>query len=168
MTKLFWTFILTLLFFSCGQHKEKNDSDTIKDGNKSTTLSSDTSKLSRLIDIANFKPTHAKFKYVFIDNSGQNERLSVPGPSDSYLQAVLYFDTDTFNQLKTKYFSADYSSPNYERQDFNFDWLDQAVRKELLESDTSYHGHPDYFLGLGVKGRLWLLDDKLLLIKSTD
>jgi hypothetical protein len=168
MTKLFLTFILTLSLLSCGQHNEKTDSDTVKDGNKSTTLSTDTAKLSRLVDIATFKPTHAKFKYIFIDNSGQNERLTVPGPSDSYLQAILYFDTVTFNQLKTKYFSADYSSPNYDRQDFNFDWLDPDIRKELLQQDTSYHGHPDYFLGLGVKGKLWLLDNKLLLKISTD
>lgn len=168
MTKLFWTLILTLSLSSCGQHDEKTESDVVKEGNKSTTLSSDTSKLSKLINIASFKPTHAKFKYVFIDNSGQNKRMSVPGPSDSYLQAVLYFDTTTFNQLRTKYFSADYSSPNYDRQDFNFDWLDPKVRKELMQSDTSYHGHPDYFLGLGVKGKLWLLDNKLLLTKTTN
>lgn len=168
MTKFFLTIILTLSFFACRQHKEKTDSDTVKEGNKSTTFSSDTSKLSKFIDIATYKPTHAKFKYIFIDNSGQDKRLNVPGPSDSYLQVVLYFDTTTFNQLKTKYFSADYSSPNYDRQEFNFDWLDQDVRKELLSSDTSYHGHPDYFLGLGAKGKLWLLDNKLLLVKSAN
>ena len=165
--KLVWTFTF-LLFLSCGQDNKKADSDTVKDGNESTTLSTDTSKLSKLIDITTYRPRHAKFKYLFIDNSGQDKRLSVPGPSDSYLQAVLYFDTATFNQLKTKYFSADYLSPDYDRQEFNFEWLDQDVRKELLESDTSYHGHPDYFLGLGVKGKLWLLDNKLLLKKSTD
>jgi hypothetical protein len=168
MTKLFQTLILTLLFFSCGQQTKETDSDTIKEGNKSTTLSTDTAKLSKLIDITTFKPTQAKFKYTFIDNSGQNERLSVPGPSDSYLEAVLYFDTATFRQLKTKYFNVDYPSPEYDRNRFNFEWLDTDVRNELLQTDTTYHGHPDYFLGLGVKGKLWFLSNKVLLTKTTD
>jgi hypothetical protein len=157
-----------MMLYSCGQHKDKNDGDTIKEGNKSITLSTDTAKLSRLVDISIFKPTHSKFKYIFIDNSGQNERVKVPGPSDNYLQAVLYFDTTTFRQLKTKYFYVDYPSPNYDRQDFNFDWLDTETKNELFNSDTSYHGHPDYFFGLGEKGRLWFLNNKVLLTKTTD
>lgn len=168
MTKLILNLILTLLLFSCGQHTNKTENDKVKKGNKSTTVSTDTAKLSKLIDISMYKPIHAKFKYIFIDNSAQDKRLSVPGPSDSYLQAVLYFDDATFNQLKTKYFSADYPSPNFNKQDFNFDWLDLDVRKELLQSDTNYHGHPDYSLGLGVKGKLWFLDNKILLTKLTD
>jgi hypothetical protein len=168
MKRLYRTLVLTLLLFSCGQQAKETDSDTVKEGNKTTTLSTDTVKLSKLIDISTFKPTHAKFKYTFIDNSGQNERLSVPGPSDSYLQAVLYFDTTTFRQLKTKYFNADYSSPNYDRNEFNFEWLDTDIKNELLQTDTSYHGHPDYFLGLGVKGKLWFLNNKVLLTKTTD
>jgi len=168
MTKLFWTLLWTLLFFSCAQRTEKTDGDTVKEGNKTTTLSTDTVKLARLIDISIFKPTHAKFKYIFIDNSGQSERLSVPGPSDSYLQAVLYFDTTTFRQLKTKYISVDYLSPSYARQDFNFEWLDTNLRKELMQIDTSYHGHRDYFFGLGAKGKLWFLNNKVFLTKTTD
>jgi hypothetical protein len=168
MAKLMLTFIGTLLLFACGQQTEKNNNETTKEGNKSTTISTDTAKLSKLIDITSIKPTHAKFKYIFIDNSGQNERLTIPGPSDSYLQAVLYFDTSTFNQIRTKYFKADYPSPNYNRQDFNFEWLDPNTREELLKSDTFYHGHPDYFLGLGVKGKMWFLNNKILLTKSTD
>lgn len=168
MTKTVCILIWTLLLFSCGQRTDKTESDTTKEGNKTTTISTDTVKLSKLINISNFQPTHAKFKYIFIDNSGQSERLSVPGPSDSYLQAVLYFDTITFSQLKTKYFNVDYLSPNYAKQDFNFEWLDTNLRKELMQSDTNYHGHPDYFLGLGVKGKLWFLNNKVLLTKTTD
>jgi len=168
MTKNVLTLLLPLLLFSCRQNTKETNKDTVKDGNKSTTLSSDTSKLSKIVDLTIFKPTHVKFKYVFIGNSGQNERLSVPGPSDSYLQALLYFDTATYRQLKTKYFYADYVSPNYNKQDFNFEWLDTNTRKELLQSDTSYHGHSDFFLGLGVKGKLWFLKDKVLLTKTTN
>lgn len=86
----------------------------------------------------------------------------------SCLQAVLYFDTATFAQLKAKYFSGDHPSPGYDKQEFNFDWFDPDVRKELVQGDTSSHGHPDYFLGLGVNGKLWLLNDKLLVVASAD
>jgi len=74
----------------------------------------------------------------------------------------------TFNKIRTKYFNADFPSPNYDIQHFNFEWLDTDTRKELLRGDTSYHGHPDYFLGLGIQGKLWLLDNKILLTKSTN
>lgn len=157
-----------MLLFSCRGPVKETEKDTVKEGNKLTTMSTDTSKLSKIIDLATYKPTHVKFRYIFIDNSGKNERLSVPGPSDNYLQAVLYFDTATYRQLRTKFFYIDYSSPNYARQDFNFEWLDTTIRNELLQSDTSYHGHPDFFLGSGVKGKLWFLDNRVLLTKTTD
>jgi hypothetical protein len=166
-TKLICIITWTLILFSCRQPKGKPDSETVKEGNKSTTFSTDTAKLSKLIDLKVYKPTHARFKYTFIDNSGQNERLSIPGPSDSYLQALLYFDSSTFNQLKKNYFNVDYPSPNYNRFDFGFDWLDADVKKELMQSDTGYHGHPDYFLGSGGRGKLWLLKNRVLVIIST-
>jgi hypothetical protein len=168
MSKLYRNIIWTFLLVSCGQQPVETDGDTVKQNNQHTTFTTDTAKLSKLIDIRTFKPTHVKFRYIFIDNSGRNERVGIPGPSDSYLEAVLYFDTTTFRSLKTNYFNADYESPGYERKSFSFEWLDTIVRKELLLSDTSYHGHPDYFLGLGVKGKLWLLDNKILLLKTTD
>jgi hypothetical protein len=156
-----------LLLFSCDQHANEKDNETTTKGNISTTVSTDTAKLSKLLDLRTYKPIRAKFKYVFIDNSRQNKRLAVPAPSDSYLQALLYFDASTFEQLRTNYFNADYPSPNYLPQEFNFDWLDTDLKKELLHGDSSYHGHPDLFLGTGIKGKLWLLENKLLLVKST-
>ena len=140
----------------------------VKEGNTSITLLSDTAQLSKLIDMSTYRPTHVQFQYTSIDNSGKNERLTVPGPSDSYLQAVLYFDAATFRKFQAIYFNVDYLSPNYNKQEFNFNWLDSATRKELLQSDTNYHGHPDYFLGSGQKGKLWFLHNKVLLIKNTN
>jgi hypothetical protein len=168
MIKLSCILILTFVLISCGQPEQAPDSDSIKEGNKSTTISTDTSELSRLINISVFKPVRVKFKYVLFDNSGKNERLTVPGPSDSYLEAALYFDSTTFSQLSTQYFNVDYPSPGFYRQTFDFDWLEPELRKELMQSDTSYHGHPDLFFGTGVRGKLWLLHNKLLLTKSTN
>ena len=168
MTKLSLTFIVTMALFACGQRASKTGSDTIKDGNKITTFSTDTGKLSKLIDITIYKPIYANFKYIVIDNSGQNERLSVPGPSDSYLQAVLYFDTTTFSELKKKFYNTNYQPPNFNKQNFSFEWLDNTTRNELLQSDTGYYGDPDCFLGLGTNGKLWFLKNKVLLTKATN
>lgn len=155
-----------MLLLSCEQQKDRKDKDTTKKGNISTTISTDTSRLSKLININISKPTHAKFKYVFIDNSGQNSIFSTPGPSDSYLEAILYFDAITFKTLRTKYVDTSYNSPNLTKQDFKFKWLENDIKNELMKSDTSYHGHLGYFLGLGSQEQLWLLDNKLLLRKS--
>lgn len=163
MKKQLGMLFTVLILLSCGQQDDAKEGDTVTKGNISTTLSTDTSKLSRLINIRDYKPTSAKFKYVFADNSGKNERLTVPGPSDSYLQAVLYFDEKTFQKLKKKYFAIDNTSPTYSQTEFSFDWLDVDLKEELLRSDTSYHGHRDNFLGLGQSGKLWFLNNKVLL-----
>lgn len=167
MTKLFSTLICIFLLFSCGQQADEADSETVKEGNKAITISTDTAKLSKLISLTVYKPTSAKFKYVLMENSKGNERLSVPGPSDSHLEAVLYYDSIPFEQLKRKYFDVNYPSQNFDPQQFNFEWLDTKIRDELLATDTSYHGHPDIFFNLGAEGKLWFLNNKIFLTKST-
>jgi len=168
MAKLFYSIIITFLLFSCGQHVDKDYIETVKKGNVSTTTSRDTTKLAKLINIKTFRPVQVKFQYSFIDNSGQDQRINVPGPSDSHLEALLFFDTATFKELKSKYLAINHSSPNWDKAGFNFGWLDKDIRNELLKSGTNYHGHSDYFFELGHSGKLWLLDNKLLLIKSTN
>lgn len=168
MKKISYLFIIGALVCSCDQNNDRQESETIKKDNSSTTISTDIEKLAKLIDIKTYKPTKVKFKYTLIDNSVQNERITVPGPSDIDLQAILYFDSTTFKKLKTTFFNTDYQAPNYIKQSFDFDWLDKDIKVELFASDTIYHGHPDYFFGLGQSGKLWLLDSKLLLIKSTN
>ena len=162
--------LLVLIFSlaSCNQSIEKNDNETTKEGNLSSTISADTSKLSRLINLKVYKPTKVKFKYVFIDNSGQDKRLSVPGPSDYDLQAILYFDSNTYKNIKSKYSSTEDLSANLKKEDFNFEWLDKEIKDELTASDTTYQGHTDNLFGLGHSGKLWLLNNKLLIQKSTN
>jgi hypothetical protein len=166
MRKSIRLFILASILFSCTQKPAKKDSETTTKANVSTTISTDTAKLATLINLKEFKPTHVKFKYVFIDNSGKNERLTVPSPSDSHLEAVLYFDEATFNKMRIKYFNTDYVSPAFDKNSFNFEWLDKDVKDELLKDDTGYHGDPDYVFGGACK--LWLLNDKLLLTMTSN
>jgi hypothetical protein len=159
--------LLTLFFWcACAGPANKPDPDTIKNGNSSTTLSTNPAKLSKIINLESFTPTRVKFKYTFIDNSGQDQRLSVPGPSDSQLEALLWFDTASFEQLKKRYAGMDYPAPTFDKFNFNFDWLDPATRDELLKSDSNYHGHPDLVFIPGPLTRLWLFDNKVLLLKS--
>lgn len=168
MVKIFHAFaVATLLLNSCAPRSSGSEGCASAENNVSTTISSDTSKLGQHINITVFKPASANFKYVFIDNSGQKERFSVPGPSDSYLQAVLFYDSAILRTLQMKYFNVDYPTPHYERQEFAFDWLDSSIKNELLASDSNYHGHPDFFLGMGSTGKIWFLKNKILIIKST-
>lgn len=166
--KSFLILTLTTLLFSCGQTEEK-DNETIKQDNVSTTISTDTSKLGKLIDLKNYKPTQVKYKYVFMDNSGQDKRLSVPGPSDSYLEAVLYFDNATFNQLLEDNRKLSTISTG-RKEDYQFDWLSNDIRMELDKVDSlRYDCPPPFFTSDGLtRGGYFMLDNKILLRLYTD
>jgi hypothetical protein len=169
---------LTILF-SCRQRQEKKQGTpnsnsiqvekdtTLVNENKTTTISTDIEKLGNILDFKTYKPIKAKYKYVFIDNSGQNKSLSVPGPSDYILEAVLYFDSLTFEKFYNFDRYANYSPPNYNKEDFKFDWLDNPTLNELNNSNKNYHGHPDFFFG-SINGRSWYLDKKILIQKSSN
>lgn len=168
--------ILTSIL-SCGRHEKESPStsnsdstktkieepdSTFVNGNITTTISTDINELSNLLDFKTYKPVKVKFKYVFIDNSGQNQRLSVPGPSDYSLQALLYFDSLTFKRFYDFDRHADYSPPNYNKEEFKFDWLDKEIIDELDNSSKNYHGHPDFFFGT-TNGRCWYITRKILI-----
>ncbi|MGG9962287.1 hypothetical protein [Ferruginibacter sp. SUN106] len=137
---------------------------TVTNGNVKTTISTDTAALGRLISLKYYHPRSVKFLYSFIDNSGTADR-SVPGPSDYTLQAVLYFDSATFQSIVTDYMKPDWVSPHYTKEEFNFSWLDTTVKKELLQTDSSYHGHIDLFWNEpnNPNCHTWMLHNKLLL-----
>jgi hypothetical protein len=139
------------------------------DGKKTTTISTSIDALGTLLNFKTCRPAQVKYKYIFIDNSGRNERLSVPGPSDYYLEALLCYDSVTFNKIREIYGHTDDmmtpAMPTYNKNEFMFDWLDKSTLNELENSPKNYYGHPDFFSG--VKGKLWFLDKKILLAKGT-
>lgn len=139
---------------------------TVVQGNVTTVFSTDIDRLGKLLDFKKYRPVKVRFKYIFRNNSGQNRRLTVPGPSDYSLQALLYFDSLTFEQFSEFDRHADYSSPDYNKADFAFNWLDKEILTELENSDKDYRGHPDFFFGTA-NGKLWYLDGKILLANST-
>ena len=180
-TNIIFLFLFVVLISCRQQNHKENESNTTKVsangstqidsnsqvGNINTTISTDIGKLGRLLDFTIYKPTKVKFKYIYADNSGESQRLTVPGPSDYYLQALLYFDSLTFAKFRDFDKNADYPSPDYNRQTFMFEWLDEEVKNELSQTDTNYHGHPDFFFKT-TNSKLWYLDKKILISMSSN
>lgn len=157
---LFLSFFLFSLL-SCEQ--EQGENQTIL--NAETTISTDIDKLAALLDFETYKPTKVKFKYVSIDHSQKNETVSKS--SDYSLQALLYFDSLTFEKFHEFDRHADYIPPNYTKEEFTFDWLDKEVLTELENANPNYHGHPDFFFRT-TNGKSWYLDKKILIQKRTN
>ncbi|MBU2929955.1 hypothetical protein [Winogradskyella psychrotolerans] len=151
--------LLTFLGVFCCKESSKNITEM---------TSSDIEKLDKLLNFEKFRPTKVKFKYVFIDNSGQNERLSVPGPSDYYLEALLEFDSITFTKMKAIEKDMEWIEQNHQKEAFNFEWLPQHIQQELDTSNPNYKGHPDLFFNTGSNGKIWYLNNKILIKKYSN
>jgi hypothetical protein len=145
----------------------KNDS-TETSKNVAKTILTDIDKLGKLLDFSTYKPTAVEFKYTSMDNSGHNDRISVPGPSDYFLEALLYFDSTTMEKFFEFDRYAEYDAPNFKKEEFNFDWLSDEVQKELMNSNPKYHGHPDFFFGTQANGKSWYLGNKILIKKHSN
>jgi hypothetical protein len=152
--------ILALTLASCMQTHDENG-----EGKYMVRIldSSRISELEKLIDLKKFRPEKVTFRYIFIDSTGQNDPDYLPGlTKDNSLQAVLYFDSATFNKMMERSVLMDYALVSFSRQTFDFEFLDESVSKELRKSEEDdYHGHPDLFFGSD-KGKLWVLDKKIL------
>lgn len=174
--------VSTTTIVSCVQMQDEKESKTtpeftsinstekdmvIKNGNITTTISTDIDKLGQFLDLETYKPTKIKFKYTFIDNSGQNQRHSIPGPSDYSLQALLYFDSLTFEKFLDFDRNTNYSSPNFKKDEFKFDWLDNENLEELNKSKENYHENTNFFFGT-TNLNAWYLDKKILVYKRTN
>ncbi|MDG5492877.1 hypothetical protein [Psychroserpens sp. SPM9] len=165
--------VLLSLFVSCNKiaTKEKvpSEKQVSKDSNITKIRSTDIDTLGRILDFSNHQPIKVEFRYTLIDNSGKNDRLSVPGPSDSSLEAVLYFDKKTFKALEDFELNLEWIEQHHNKEIFNFEWLPQDVRQELEQDDRpNYKGHPDFFFGTGVNGKAWYLDQKIILTTYTN
>ncbi len=143
------------------QSKVITVNDSVKtEGNKTVIFSTDIDKLGKILDFKTYKPSKVKFKYTYIDNSGGNQRVSVPGPSDSFLEAILYFDSATFGKMQDY---AHNNSSDCNKEIFKFSWLDKTIAEELNSSVSDCRGHSDLFFGTST-GKAWYLDNKILFI----
>jgi hypothetical protein len=169
-TKYILTFLFIGIFANSCNWNSKTEGNTNPENGKSKKLdnisesfSEDINELSKILDFSIYSPIKVKFKYTFIDNSGQNQRLSVPGPSDYYLEALLYFDSTTMDKFYEFDKNAEYDSPNLKKTEFKFEWLSKEIIDELMNSSPKYSGHPEFFFGSGVNGKAWYLENKILL-----
>ncbi|WP_298899840.1 hypothetical protein [uncultured Psychroserpens sp.] len=166
---LFVSFFMTCQSDSDKKSKEHSNERIIKKGNVTEITSTDIESLGKILDFGKYMPINVEYRYVIIDNSGQNERLTVPGPSDYSLEAILYFDESTFHAIYDFEKNLEWKEQNHKKEEFNFEWLPQKVKEELAQDDkTNYKGHPDFFFGTGVNGKAWYLDKKILLQEHTN
>jgi hypothetical protein len=141
---VFCIFAVYCGFSSCSDNTKHN---VVQEGNKTTVHSFEIDSLSELINLANFNPVKVEFEYVAIDNSGQNDRIPLPGPSDYLLQAVLHFDSLGMKEVIRAYNSNSIRKPNYPRSDFSFEWLNKDDRLELNSLADSVLGSPAWMFG---------------------
>ncbi len=164
--------VVPLFLLSCNQTRknepELKKENTVVEKNIKKTVSEDIIELEKILDFSKYKPKQVKFKYTFIDNSGQNERLTVSGPSDYYLEALLYVDSLTMEKFDEFDRNAEYDSPNLRKEEFEFDWLPKEVLEELINSSPKYKGHPEFFFGTGKNGKAWYLKNKILIRTHSD
>ena len=137
-------------------------------GNKTEIRSMSIDTLGRILDFSQYRPTAVQFYYVYHDNSGKNERLAVPGPSDMYLEALMYFDSAAWEGMSNFERHLEWKTQDKVKEEFDFGWLPPNVYDELMTPRlNNYHGHPDFFFGTVGKGRLWYLNRKVLLTYSS-
>ena len=161
--------LLIFLLFSCGQSELKNNNNPINN-NKSTPISCDKKKLGKLINLKKFDPIKVKFKHINLHNLAKKSRFSVFIPSGSYLEAILYFDSETYNKLLNSALLISQISTNH-KSDYQFDWLDRKTKIEIEKIDSTQNDIPPYIFEKGVLrngGYFNLPNNKLLLKLSSD
>lgn len=148
---------LAFLIVSCGNDPTENaplNSDTTASSiDLSAHLSMDTSKLSRVLDVRTFKPDSVIFHLNSDDTTKQGFNL----------EAVLFYEEHVYSAILEKYMEADFPKSNLKKEDFDFPWLTESLKRELSFSKVEYKGNPDIFLGTGRQAQLWFSDRKIFL-----
>lgn len=144
----------TLLIASCNE----------KDNKTETVTSKDIAKLKKHLNLKPAQPDSVQYKLTINNNSFG----TVPGPSDYYLEAVLYYNDSIFKRIKEEYHNVDYNAPGFKKETFDFKWLPESIKNELNTSPENYSGHPDLFYNRNRNTQLWLLKDKVLILSYTN
>lgn len=172
MKKLLQYFLLIIVLVSCKEKEQKQTAittpakDTLLQTPMGVTISEDTAKLSKILDFKTFKPDSVAFKYTGADINMLPADSAAMGKHYS-LEAILIYDEHTYAAILEKYMDAGFPKAKLDRSEFNFDWMDDAIKRELQLSNADYFGNPDIFLGTNRKAKLWFLDKKIL-VKLTN
>lgn len=151
--------ILTIasLITSCGS-VDSNTTD------QEVIISTGINDLKTIIDLDDYEPTAVKWKYWRV-GSDNNSRLSVPGSSDYAMQAMLTFDQQTIDKIKTNYSLLSVDLKQLDKDVFKFDWLPADIIMAVNNYDST-----QYDIRLfreGVHGGFIILEDTVLLYYFT-
>ncbi|SMC43942.1 hypothetical protein [Moheibacter sediminis] len=150
--------LITCIFFvlSCQNRNPNTDSETVQIKNKSITTSENLTKFKSLLDVNNLEPNKVKFQYVFIDNS----QGLLPGPSDSYISAILYYDSLTIDSLNKKVEKKEYDKQITDSQRFFIKWFDEKTLNQTKFHQDSLKVYYDFLFN--TKGKLILFENMIL------
>jgi hypothetical protein len=158
----FITAILTFIISACQRQNNKTEHNYLSN---SPTISTNIQELGKLIDIEKYKPIKIAFRY-HVQGEKNNDRVTVPGPTDYALEAVLYFDTATYHHLiydnmKVSTVNQDY----FNKKDYEFGWLDKDIADEIENLMPAYRDEPPQFFMRYplIHGGYLLLGDKIVL-----
>lgn len=117
------------------------------------SIAFDTARVASVIDLKTFRPERVVYQF----------KKEAATDSLKKLHAILYYDEPVFIKILEKYMDQDFPKGDYQKNDFEFDWLNDTIQAELQLSKPDYRGNPDIFLGTEHKGQLWFLNKKVLL-----
>lgn len=140
------SFLLLSLLSSC---------DSSKKSNKVEFISEDVSKLQNILDVSQFKPESVKFLYIYYDNS----EGTISGPSDSFLEAELFYDKSKIDSLKnnTTNLKID-ASTNIDS--FINQWFNSKTANEVGSTQEDLKIYEDFLYN--TNGTILLLGNKIL------
>lgn len=127
-------------------------------GSDAPQVPQDSAIAVQLLDVQTFKPLNVIAKY----NGPDVASLKKDSTQKYSLEALLYYDEHEVEHILAKYFDADIPKGNYSKKEFEFNWLDDDIMKEMGTGDPKYTGSPDLFLGTNGKAKLWFVGRKIL------
>jgi len=112
------------------------------------------------LNFKTYKPTAVEYELTRLGDGSL-------GPSDYTLEAVLYYDANTFIKLRDEYNNTDHTALDESSKNYNFKWLPKAVKDELANSTKEYIGQPGMMLTKNPNCTLWFLNNKVLVYYFT-
>jgi hypothetical protein len=152
LIRIFLLLTVVMILVACGQNDTGNTGESAKPVNDSAIA-------VKLLDVSRYKPLNVFAKYQGPDISSLQNDTS----AHYNLEAVFLYDELTFGAILEKYMDAGFPKGNYNKEDFEFKWLDKPLRAELEAGKDNYKGNPDIFLGTNGLAKLWFLNKKILI-----
>jgi hypothetical protein len=155
-TKLVYLYvgIVLFIFYSCRSSKNKPDQSS-----SSMNIIQDSSKLANYINLSIYKPMQVYFQYKIINASSNRDLIS--GPSDSILEAVIYFDSITMQEIKNKSIE---SKENIQKNSYQFNWLSEELNLEINKSDIKEY-QPNIFVKSPLLNGGYIILNKCIILK---